>query len=466
MNPMQSRIYGLFVFQFACTIIGALLGMTDVVPAKTILLVLVVVSAIVLGTTGVLIRSILDSKARLSAAMKAVEFTGGTLHIPLEFEALARHDDAAQMTLVAMTATGAAFTDQRQQVLEMTTLLNEIVVREKTTQRSLVQTFDTLSASMNRLSNGELNVDVNPDDGGVARQLFIDYNASVATIREMVLRILESVSGSVLMSDDISKSAHDVLMVSKEQEQLSGFVAEAAQQVGEIVTSNTESTTRTADVAKRAMALAQEGAAKLTDTKRSTERMVNATEQSGQMLASLATNIEDIGTISQTINEIADQTNLLALNAAIEAARAGDQGRGFAVVADEVRKLAERTTAATKEIAIKIRTVRQDSLDATNAMQASRTAVQDGSRLNTEVESTFETILNTIKNVVENIGQVAVSTEEQFATVQEIILQINNLAAKAIETNSRISEIAGYAESLTYMNENLKESVDFFKFEE
>ncbi|MBL4613411.1 MAG: hypothetical protein JKY27_00845 [Magnetovibrio sp.] len=70
----------------------------------------------------------------------------------------------------------------------------------------------------------------------------------------------------------------------------------------------------------------------------------------GDQIIALVQEIENAGSISKSISEIAGETNLLALNATIEANAAGDKGRGFAVIAGEVKDLANQTSNATTEI--------------------------------------------------------------------------------------------------------------------
>ena len=70
----------------------------------------------------------------------------------------------------------------------------------------------------------------------------------------------------------------------------------------------------------------------------------------GDQIIPLVQEIENAGSVSKTISEIAGETNMLALNATIEANAAGDQGKGFAVIAGEVKDLAKQTSTATEEI--------------------------------------------------------------------------------------------------------------------
>ncbi|ADW17874.1 methyl-accepting chemotaxis sensory transducer with Cache sensor [Desulfobulbus propionicus DSM 2032] len=57
-----------------------------------------------------------------------------------------------------------------------------------------------------------------------------------------------------------------------------------------------------------------------------------------------------IGTIIESISDIADHTGLLSLNAFIEAARAKEHGAGFGVIAQEIRQLSQESARSAQEV--------------------------------------------------------------------------------------------------------------------
>jgi methyl-accepting chemotaxis protein len=126
--------------------------------------------------------------------------------------------------------------------------------------------------------------------------------------------------------------------------------------------------------------------------------------QLGERMAGFATAMNQVQTVSSTIETIARKTNMLALNATIEAARAGDAGRSFAVVAAEVKKLAHDTRAATSQIASTIG-------ELTREASAVTSEIKTGVERSRAAQTGFAQINDTVKEVTEIVSMVDRQTE-------------------------------------------------------
>ncbi|WP_378956053.1 methyl-accepting chemotaxis protein [Pelosinus sp. sgz500959] len=199
--------------------------------------------------------------------------------------------------------------------------------------------------------------------------------------------------------------------------------------------------------------------------------------QTGIMIDVLGQKSRQIGQIVEVITGIAGQTNLLALNAAIEAARAGEQGRGFAVVADEVRKLAEQSQTAAKEIAAIIGAIQSETAQTVEAMDKSGKEVAEGVRVVVASKIAFEEIYVDVKNMRQRVEKIVGLVEHQCmgsSQVEQVVRGIadsarlnsdssQEVAAASQEQNASLQEIVTAVSSLAKMSSELQEAVSNFK---
>ncbi len=170
---------------------------------------------------------------------------------------------------------------------------------------------------------------------------------------------------------------------------------------------------------------------------------------SAQVIQALGASSQQIGTIVETIEEIAGQTNLLALNAAIEAARAGEAGRGFAVVAEEVRKLAERSRLAAEEIGGLIEAVQSQTGQAVAVMDSGAREVEAKTELAERAGEALTQIQGVVASVARRVHNICTAAEEMAASADEVSRAMASAAAVVDETSAAAEEMSASAEEVS-----------------
>lgn len=159
----------------------------------------------------------------------------------------------------------------------------------------------------------------------------------------------------------------------------------------------------------------------------------------------LSSEIERIGSVLTSIENIASQTNLLALNATIEAARAGDAGRGFAVVATEVKALAGQTAHAVDEIEAVIQAIQKTGFEIKNMMAAVEKRTSEAALVSGELSIKFNEQTEAIKQLRYRTASVSETTSALSTRAAELTYAIVT-SAESInalqDTTGRIAAVS------------------------
>lgn len=314
-------------------------------------------------------------------------------------------------------------------------------------------------------------------EGDLTKRLNVsskDEIGEMAThFNEFVVRLHEAINQVAKSSREVSSAA---AMLDRATETMAAGVEEAAMQVNSVATASEEMSMTTSEIARNcntavrsseeANSAAGNGEQTIIQTIAVMNHIAERVKESAEIIRSLGIRSDQIGEIVGLINDIADQTNLLALNAAIEAARAGEQGRGFAVVADEVRKLAERTGDATKEIASTVSAMQTETKKVVLSMEEGVTEVGVGTDTVDKSGQALKDILSHISRVTGQINQIAVASEEETATTNEIANSIQQISEVMHDTARSIQENARASSQLASHAAELQKMVGQFRLEE
>lgn len=313
--------------------------------------------------------------------------------------------------------------------------------------RSIVRPMKQMTTSMQKLSEGQMDIDVSYDDrkdeiGQMSQALKVfQVNATerikLSREQEEQKKLAQEEQRSALMKMadkfdnevrsivlSVSNSSHNLKAMTEDVSEGSQENVDCAGAIAQAMDTTSKNVETVARASQEMSASISEISGQMVQSNEVSTVAVSEVKKANEVIEGLSTASQAIGNIVKLIQDIAEQTNLLALNATIEAARAGDAGKGFAVVASEVKELATQTGRATEDISGQVDHIQSSISEAVVA-----------------IDQVDETIgkLNTIS------GSIAAAVEEQGYASGEISSNIVEAADLTKEVHKNTSDLNSIA---------------------
>ena len=324
-------------------------------------------------------------------------------------------------------------------------------------QQAILRLLD----EMGSLADGDLTVEATVTED-ITGTIADSFNFAIEELRKLVA----TVNDTALMVDTATKqtentAAHLAKAADNQAKEINAATESIVSMAASIeeVSGNAE---RSSDVARHSVEVAHKGGEAVRRTIDGMNAIRETIQETSKRIKRLGESSQEIGNIVELINDIAEQTNILALNASIQASMAGEAGRGFAVVADEVQRLAERSTNATKQIEVLVRTIQADTNEAVVSMERSTTDVVGGALLAENAGAALdeiEQVSNQIASLVQNISS---SAREQAGSAADVTRRTTRLREIGQQTGEATTATAASISKLSELATQLRKTVEGF----
>lgn len=339
--------------------------------------------------------------------------------------------------------------------------LAEQASQNERNQAAILQLLDEIAD----LAEGDLSIHASVTEnftGAIADSInfAIDQmRGLVSNINHLSVQVAKAAARTQATAGELASAAENQ---AKEIGAASHAINEMAVSIDHVSSNAAES----AAVAERAVEIANKGADVVQDTITGMDTIRGQIQETSKRIKRLGESSQEIGDIVSLINDIADQTNILSLNAAIQASMAGDAGRGFAVVADEVQRLAERSSAATKQIAALVKTIQTDTNEAVISMEQTTSEVVNGAKRAQDAGVALEEIENVSTSLAELIQNISNAARAQAASAGHVSNTMNVIQEITAQTVTASEQTASSIGNLAKMANEMRESVEGFKLPE
>jgi methyl-accepting chemotaxis protein len=400
------------------------------------------------------------ARSLAGAAKRMVAAAGQIAHVDLTALAAATEALAGgDLTQSVSVQTQALTCSSNDEMGDLARAFNEMIARLQETGSAFASMTENLRGMVGQVAGDASSL------SRASSQLSAAAGQSGQAAAQIAATIQQVARGAAQQSESIARTAASVEQMSRAIDGVARGAQEQSASIGRASNVSAQISAAIQQVSESARAQAL-GAAEAANTARASARTVEETIQgmqniktrvnlSAQKVQEMGRRSDQIGTIVETIGDIASQTNLLALNAAIEAARAGEHGKGFAVVADEVRKLAEKSAAATKEIAALIQAIQQTVGEAVKAMKESGGEVENGVTLANLSGQSLASLLEAAGQSQRSGEEIAAAARRMSAMADKLVSEMDSVSAVVEENTASTEEMAAGSDDVTQAIENI-----------